>query len=106
MICNRCNSENLKDMGKVKEDGKVKRVLKCLDCGLLFSAEKTPPVIMNRHKGTPLVILQIENGVVVNSYPSIVRASEETGISKTSIWECVNGKKSSAGGFCWQRMLG
>lgn len=38
MICDRCGSENIKDMdSKVIEDGVTKRIFKCADCGYLFS---------------------------------------------------------------------
>lgn len=39
---------------------------------------------------------------VINKYPSVLNASKETGILKSSISKCANGQRKTAGGFCWE----
>lgn len=43
----------------------------------------------------------IETGII---YKNTLVASKEIGISATSIYNCVNGKSKTAGGFHWERV--
>ena len=46
-------------------------------------------------------VLCIETGVV---YPSISKASHQTGIANSNIFACCNGKQKTAGGFHWLKV--
>ena len=47
-------------------------------------------------------VLCLETGVV---YPSMTEASRQTGIDDGSISLCCNGKRKTAGGFHWQKVV-
>ena len=48
-------------------------------------------------------VLQIdEQGRIVNEFVSITRAAEHLGVSKTSLWHCLQGKTNHAGGYKWK----
>ena len=47
-------------------------------------------------------VTQIKNGIVLNTYLNIYRASIETGIQYASIYRCANGVGKTAGGYEWR----
>ena len=40
---------------------------------------------------------------MLNEFESMVQAGQETGVSRSSISSCCNGKLKSAGGFKWRK---
>lgn len=57
-----------------------------------------------RHpRGTPIKQID-EYGNVVHEYVSVCEASRQTGIGRSMISHCVNGREKSAGGFYWKRI--
>lgn len=42
------------------------------------------------------------NGNLINTFESIVDASKQTGIERTSIYRCCNGKSKTGSGFIWK----
>ena len=49
-------------------------------------------------------VIQLDlNGNVLNEFESMVQAGQETGVSRSNISSCCNGKLKSAGGFKWRR---
>ena len=42
-----------------------------------------------------------QDGVVVNTFPSIMEAQRKTGISQGSIGDCLHGRRKRAGGYLW-----
>lgn len=49
-------------------------------------------------------VVQIDNGEIINTFCSIYRAEKETGIGH--IYEVVQGKRKSAGGYEWKEVQG
>lgn len=45
------------------------------------------------------------NGNLINTFSSQIEAHNISGISMTSISDCVNGKQKTAGGFIWRRIV-
>ena len=43
-----------------------------------------------------------QNAVLLNTYPSINDAAEDTGVNKVGISNCCRGKTRTSGGFVWQ----
>ena len=49
-------------------------------------------------------VIQLDlNGNVLNEFESMVQAGQETGVSRSNISSCCNGKLKSAGGFKWRK---
>ena len=49
-------------------------------------------------------VIQLDlNDNVLNEFESMVQAGQETGVSRSNISSCCNGKLKSAGGFKWRR---
>lgn len=48
------------------------------------------------------VLMCDNNWVQVKSYPSIIEAQRQTGISQGSIGDCLHGRRKTAGGYKWQ----
>ena len=49
-------------------------------------------------------VIQLDlNGNVLNEFESMVQAGQETGVSRSNISSCCNGKLKSAGGYKWKR---
>ena len=49
-------------------------------------------------------VIQLDlNGNVLNEFESMVQAGQETGVSRSNISSCCNGKLKSAGGYKWRR---
>lgn len=50
-------------------------------------------------------ILQLtKEGQVVNQFDSLYEASKKTGVQRSNIGHCLNGKRNFAGGYKWQRV--
>lgn len=47
-------------------------------------------------------VLQIKNGRVVKEFGGIAEAKRQTGISRSHISQCCNGKQLTAGGYEWR----
>lgn len=43
-------------------------------------------------------------GILVNQYPSVCEAARQSGINRSLISHCVNGRVKSAGGFYWYKL--
>ena len=52
-------------------------------------------------KGKPILQFTLD-GEFINKYPSAVEVGRQTGISRSSISACCNGKYKTAGGFIWK----
>lgn len=70
--------------------------------------EKNPNLLIERlerlkkRKANAKSILQYtKDNILIKEYPSVTDASQETGISNTSIGNCLTGRSKSAGGFKW-----
>lgn len=61
--------------------------------------EEILPIVDNRKRAVVQLNL---NGEIINSYGSIVEASETLGINKTSIAKVCRGERNTAGGFIWK----
>ena len=49
-------------------------------------------------------VIQLDlNDNVLNEFESMVQAGQETGVSRSNISSCCNGKLKSAGGYKWRR---
>ena len=49
-------------------------------------------------------VIQLDlNGNVLNEFESMVQAGQETGVSRSNISSCCNGKLKSAGGYKWRK---
>ena len=48
------------------------------------------------------VIKLSKNNEILHFYPSAAQASRDTGIKRTAITNCCNGRSKTAGGFCWK----
>jgi hypothetical protein len=48
------------------------------------------------------IIKLSKNNEILHFYPSLIRASRDTGINISCICECCNGKQDTAGGFVWK----
>lgn len=48
------------------------------------------------------IVRQYKGDVFIKEYPSIIEASKQTGICKSTIARCINGKFRQAGGFIWK----
>ena len=49
-------------------------------------------------------VIQLDlNGNVLNEFESMVQAGQETGVSRSNISSCCNGKRKSAGGYKWMK---
>ena len=49
-------------------------------------------------------VIQLDlNDNVLNEFESMVQAGQETGVSRSNISSCCNGKRKSAGGYKWRR---
>ena len=70
--------------------------------------DKNPTLISERvsnlhvRRSSAISVLQIKDGECVSEYPSITDASELTGISITSISNCLKRNSKSAGGYIWK----
>lgn len=53
-----------------------------------------------KQRRAPRPVVQVKDGRVVASYDSVAEAFERTGIRHIS--EAANGKRLTAGGFCWE----
>ena len=42
------------------------------------------------------------NGILIKNYVNLAEASRETGILKSSLSNCLNGRSKSSGGFIWE----
>lgn len=49
----------------------------------------------------PTYVLCVETGVM---YPTVNKASQQTGVHPTYIYKCLNGKQKTAGRFHWQKV--
>ena len=58
---------------------------------------------LRRPRGSSVVQIN-DSGRVVARFRSVCEASRSTGIGRSSISHCVNGRVSSAGGFAWQKL--
>lgn len=52
-------------------------------------------------KSKAIAVIQLENGIEINRFPSIKKASEATGISVTQISRCIHGEISHTGSYTW-----
>ncbi len=60
----------------------------------------------SRTKGIRSSIIQSDrDGNIINTFGSMLEASQSTGIRDGNISKCCNGKAKSAGGFIWSRQL-
>lgn len=50
------------------------------------------------------IVQLTKRGEQIHSYESVTKASAFTGISRTSISNCLSGKSKSAGGFIWKKI--
>lgn len=77
--------------------------LKC-DCKL--EIKRHPISAKNREALNKAVCKSVEQytreGILIATYESIRKASQETSVNNTSIGYCCNGKRESAGGFVWK----
>ena len=83
-----------------------------IDClnGYQFQNMQILTAKRNRKKGDKEKIIlwgkpvrQMDNnGVVVAKYPNIKKAMEITKINKNNISSVLNGKRKTAGGYCWE----
>lgn len=48
-------------------------------------------------------IIQLLDNKVINKYSSVRKASENTGVSISSINNCIRGRQKTAGGYIWKR---
>lgn len=53
------------------------------------------------HKGNPVVQLDKITKEVIAEFPCATEAKRQTGINNSHIAECCQGKRKSAGGYCW-----
>ena len=51
---------------------------------------------------TKVQMIDKRTNEVINVYDSINKAAESTGIAASSICRCINGKRATAGGYCWK----
>ena len=51
---------------------------------------------------TKVQMIDKHTNEVINVYDSINKAAESTGIAASSICRCINGKRATAGGYCWK----
>lgn len=61
-------------------------------------------------KRTPIKKVKIiqqftKDGILINTYPSVVEAGKQTGISQSNIIKCLKGNLKSAGGYIWKRII-
>lgn len=49
-------------------------------------------------------VAQIKNNLIVNAFCSINYAAKITGITKSNIYQCVNNKRKTAGGYEWKKI--
>lgn len=74
--------------------------------GKHFSAESKAKMRLaklgktNNHASKP--VLQTNNNIVINEFPSIMEAQRISGINAKNISACVCGKRKKAGGFGWR----
>lgn len=54
------------------------------------------------HKNKRAVMQTTNTGEVLKTFSSIHEASRETGIQSQNIWNCVVGRKKTAGGYIWK----
>ena len=58
--------------------------------------------IEGRKKNIVRQVGKFKNGVQVDKFPSIRKAAEKSNISRSMIWKCLSGYRSSAGGYEWR----
>ena len=55
----------------------------------------------NNNAGKPVAMIDRNTHEVLKTFKSVVQASKETGIERSTIQKCANGYRPSAGGFLW-----
>ena len=69
-----------------------------------YSENNTHALKMGLRSPRGTQIIQILNGELVEVYNSVCEASRQTGIGRSMISHCVNGRTSSAGGYVWKKL--
>ena len=59
----------------------------------------------NNGRSKPVIQFDINNGKVLNTFPSAAEAERKTGINQDCITNNINRRSKSAGGFTWRRLL-
>ncbi len=67
--------------------------------------ENIDPVFIPDKTRRKIYQLEIDTNIIINEFQNITDASKKTGISRTSISNCLNGYSKSAGGFYWIKKL-
>lgn len=70
-------------------------------CNLAAEKELSPHAFASK----PVKIFDLSHNYL-RTFPSLKNASQKMGISKVSIWRCIQGKTKSAGGFIWEYAKG
>ena len=56
---------------------------------------------MSLNKGKPVVQIDKDSGIILNTYKSLVEAAEQTSGNRISIGYACSGKYKTSGGFMW-----
>lgn len=59
---------------------------------------------LRKPRGNKVNQIDMDTFVVIHTYRSVCEASRVTGISRSAISHCVNGRMSSAGGYLWKKV--
>lgn len=74
----------------------------CVSCHRRYdmTKDKTKKRIKTMLKNR--VILQYSDNKIIKTWESILEPSDELGISRQAIWNCLNNRSRTAGGFYWK----
>ena len=61
-----------------------------------------PAVLRKQHRGIGTVLQKTKTGDIISIFRNSKEAERVTGISGSSIRNCIHGKAKTAGGFCWE----
>ena len=71
-------------------------------CGGYYWCIVSTIPISNSQESIKVQMLDKHTNEVINVYDGINKAAESTGIAASSISRCINGKRATAGGYCWK----
>jgi hypothetical protein len=110
-----CNKPNAKRFewalikGRKYSSDRKDYIQLCSSCHRKYDeTEERKRKISENHKGVIYndnrrVVVQLDQkGNKINEFPSVMSASKNTGILRTSIMNCLSGRSSNSGGFLWK----
>lgn len=71
----------------------------CVNCGIKIL---TPQEHMKKTKSKPVVMIDKTTNEIIQTFPSMMEANRQTGISHGSISRVCHGKGETAGGYGWK----